>query len=197
MDYDELYHHGVLGMKWGEHRFGRDRRGYTRARNSGKSSAEIKKAAARDAAKADKKAAARVRRSAKIEKIKTAYKEKSAVKKAERKESRDIKKAERKETKQYEKIKGKSPSKMTNSELAYYTQRLQLENNLAQVRNQNKQANQGHQFISQVSKNIGNRVLSDVGSQVGTYYLGRAVNSIIGEDVVKTGGSNKKKNSDD
>lgn len=137
MDYKELYHHGILGMKWGK-------------RNGPPYPITVSK-------------------------------------KRKIKASED----EKKESDNKEQAKPKSMKSMTDSELREAILRLELEKRYRDLSTpeMKERTSRGKVFMMDVLEKSG----KTVAIQFTTYLLGKAVNAVTGEDVVKIPNSKKDK----
>lgn len=162
---DELMHHGVKGMKWGVRRspeqLGHKTSSGTGKRKSSKSSGSITKAFKKTG-----------------KKVSSLYSKNKASRQAKKTAKAEAEKANRK----------KSISEMSDAELREQINRLNLEKQYKQLvaeRNPNK--GKGKQFVSKVLEASGQQLAT----QVVNHYGAKALNQMIGEEVIFA--NNKKK----
>ena len=166
MNQNELYHHGIRGMKWGVRRYQNADGSLTKAgkkRYLTEENFERVQAAKANAryAKARRKEDAKTQ--AEIDKINT---------KAEKAASRG---------KDPEKVKEKSFKNMSNEELQNVTYRMNLENNYLNAKRNlanatPKEVNKGVEFI----KSIGNDIILPAAKSVGRNYLESTLKDKLG-----------------
>lgn len=167
LEYDELAHHGVKGMKWG----------VRKDRSSSKSSGSTSR----------KKRTATKSTVAKKKSTKT---EPSAARKAVNAmvEKRKARKAQKAAEEAAKKQKRKPVSEMTDEELNTAIKRLELEKkykDLTAYHNPNQ--GRGKKFVSNVLEKSGEQLAT----QVVNHYGAKALNAAIGEEVIFA--NNKKK----
>lgn len=188
---NELSHHGILGQKHGIRRFqysdgsltpaGRLRYGVGGER--GKAAPKAKAASSRD----QERAAARAKRiEARQAKKAARIAEKNARKEAERKREQDAKELQR-----YEELRRKPASKLTAAEMAELTARLTAEKTYKDLLRQTEEPKlfDGKKFVVDVLQDSGKKILSGAI----TYGAGKFINSIVGDEVIKVGNTDSKK----
>ena len=188
---NELSHHGILGQKHGIRRFqysdgsltpaGRLRYGVGGER--GKAAPKAKAASSRD----QERAAARAKRiEARQAKKAARIAEKNARKEAERKREQDAKELQR-----YEELRRKPASKLTAAEMAELTARLTAEKTYKDLLRQTEEPKlfDGKKFVVDVLQDSGKKILSGAI----TYGAGKFINSIVGDEVIKVGNNDSKK----
>ncbi len=187
MEY-EFCHSGIKGMKWGIRRYqnpdgsltAAGRAHYGVGKERGKITSKDQKHAM---AKAKRVEARQARKAARIA-------EKNARKEAERKREKDAKELQR-----YEELRRKPASKLTAAEMQELTARLAAEKQYKDLLRATEEPKlfDGKKFVVDVLQDSGKKILSGVL----TYGAGKAVNSLLGEEVFKVGNSNSKKQKTD
>lgn len=153
MDNDELYHHGIKGMKWGIRRTP-EQLGHVKS--SAKKTASAVGKAAGDAAK---------KVASKISEANTARKQKKASKKAAEEE---------------QKKRRKPLSELSDDELRQRISRLELEKRYRDL--QPQQISKGESFVTRALKSAGESSLKNLAEQALDTAGGEALNAIFGVD---------------
>ena len=171
---NELYHHGVLGMKWGVRRYQNTDGTLTAA---GKKRYQIHRGDSNFTKWVKKRRKASD--DAKIEKIN------------QRKADKEAKKASEKEIKEYKKLSKKDPSKMTNEELAKHIVRLQTEKQTLSLRDDIKKLSpykeEGKKFVEKnpgfrkhFAENAVKPALTNAGKDLLTTYFKNVGGKLMG-----------------
>lgn len=139
----ELYHHGVIGMKWGVRRYQNKDGSLINKKRIISSSAEGRKPAAKKKTKA---------------KTKTSSVSKTA------------------------KPKKKRLSEMTDAEINERLERMALEKNYRDAQKEAAEAAQsrGQKFAMKCLESIGEKVITNIGTQVGNHFFGEGINRLAG-----------------
>ena len=162
MDNDELYHHGIKGMKWGVRRYQNKDGSYTQAGKRRASSSNSKSGNSVGA------------------KIKTSM--------ANRKASQHQKTLQKKAKEEALKESRKSVKDMTDEELIAKTRRLEAERNYLQAKKQvaalqPKQVSKGQAFVKHVGNNVIKPAVTEAGKKYLTEMLNKQVKKSVGVDV--------------
>lgn len=158
MNDDYLMHHGVKGMKWGQHIFGNKTSSTSRNRSS--KSTSSKKPSSKAVSIIEK------RRAKKLKVKKQKEREKRAKETRKNQRRADIKK------------RIKPVSKMTDAELSKIIKRKQLEK---QYRDLNKQSkSQGRKIVEEILE----KSAKNIAEQAVTYAIGTAVNKVARKNIV-------------
>ena len=175
---DELYHHGILGQRWGIRRYQKKDGSLTPAGLKRYGSEANFKKIQRAEAKAQKeaeKAKYRASTEAEIAKINKKYKiNKPDVKKEEAKE-----KEETKEKEKSSKSKAKSINEMTDDEIRARINRIQLENQLKSLTP--VQQTKGQKFVKMVS-DVAVPAIKDAAKDSLGKYIKKKLNEALGVD---------------
>lgn len=172
MDNNELYHYGVLGMKWGVRRY-QSRDGTLTNAGKKRYNKEMDKLKKRELILKNKQ-----KTKAKIDKLNAKRK---SVEELE-KNSIDNKKA---------KTKNKTAKDYSDEELRTMVNRMRLEqdyNNLSP-----KQVSKGKAFVDRVVKNVITPAAEDMGKQIVKSILTNKINNFIDDEDLKVYTNNKKK----
>lgn len=161
---NELYHHGILGMKWGIRRTPAQL-GHTPSGGS------------KDSTKARVKAI-KGTANAKAKRIAEAGKRQAKIDKAQAKANAKISKAEEKYKTNKEEHKSKSISEMTDQEIRDKISRIRLERELKSL--QPEQISRGKRFVQSVSKDVVGPAAKDAGRRILTDFFDKKGHELLG-----------------
>lgn len=171
---NELYHYGILGMKWGVRRY-QSRDGTLT--NAGK--------------KRYNKEMAKIKTKEKVLKNKQKTKEKIDKLNAKKKSVEELENKFNNSIKSKQKPNTKSIKDYSDEELRTMVNRMRLEqdfNNLSP-----KQVSKGKAFVDRVVKNVVVPAAEDMGKQIVKSFLTSKINDFIDDDDLKVYTNNKKK----
>lgn len=169
MENNELYHHGVKGMRWGVRRYQNKDGSLTSAGKKRYDNDQTKK----------KLSSINSRTAAKIKKIRAEGKAKLKIAKAEAKAAAKIAKEEAKyQTKSKTTSETKSIKDMTDDELRQRINRIRLEKELKSL--QPEQVSAGKKFVTSLRDNVVGPAARDAGKRLLTDFLNKKGAEILG-----------------
>lgn len=165
MRYDEMYHHGIKGMRWGIRRFQNPDGSLTARGKSRRSSSD-----SNDERVAAKKAAKQQRKDEKVARKAAAKQQKEAEKELQKEEARYA---------------NKPVKDMTDEELLERTTRLEAERRYLQAKQQvsalePKKVSGGKEFAKHVGNNVIKPAVTEAGKKYLTEYLNQQVKKQLG-----------------